>query len=169
LTAFDLVVILYTMSRRVDKIAKHNRPPRIRVPNQERAIFTVDSEKFLGTIQRLSLTGGSVLFAKGSLPEGTAGEMTLGTVFGRVNAHIEFLQTGADGVALAQAFRFLAMDDLSTRRFNAAAEKMQSAGFADAEKKATPSTIARGSWTKLRERVHKISGILTSATPKRNL
>ena len=32
----------------------------------------------------------------GPIPEGTLGEMALGTVCGKVNAHIEFLHTGAD-------------------------------------------------------------------------
>jgi hypothetical protein len=137
------------------------------VPNQERAIFTVDGEKFLGTIQRLSLTGGSVVLAKGSLPVGTSAEMTLGTVFGRVNAHIEFLRTGADGVPLAQAFHFLSMDDISTKRYTAAADKMQSAGFADAERAPTTGDLAFGSWTKLRESVQKLSGILTPSPRKR--
>lgn len=159
--------MLLAMPRKIDKLAKHSRPPRIRVPNQERAIFTVDDHKFLGIVQRLSATGGSVLLAKGPLPEGKPGEMTLGTVFGKVNASIEFLQTGADGVPLAQAFRFLAMDKVSTRRFNAAAEKMQSAGFADAEQKQTPVGMAFESWAKLRENVLKISGILTSTRRKR--
>ncbi len=35
--------------------------------------------------------------------------MVFGTAFGKVNAQIEFLYTGADGVALPQAFAFLAM------------------------------------------------------------
>jgi len=155
------------MPRKITKLAKHNRPPRIRVPNQERAIFTIDDQKLLGTIQRLSATGGSVLLARGPIAEGSAGEMRLGTVFGKVNAHIEFLQTGADGVPLAQAFRFLAMDAVSTRRFNAAAEKMQSAGFADAELKQTPVDMALESWTRLREGVQKMSGIFTPARTKK--
>src|ERR1700722_616035 len=119
------------MPRKITKLAKHNRPPRIPVPNQERTIFTIDDEKLLGTIQRLSATGGSVLLARGPIAEGSAGEMTLGTVFGKVNAHIEFLQTGADGVPLAQAFRFLAMDDSSSRRFAAAAKQMEKEGYSD--------------------------------------
>jgi hypothetical protein len=56
--------------------------------------------------------------------------MALGTVFGKVTARIEFLHTGADGVPLAQAFRFLAMDDVSSKRFKTAAKEMQS-GFSD--------------------------------------
>jgi hypothetical protein len=113
--------------------SRKQRPPRIRVPNQERAIFTVDSQKFIGIVHRLSLSGGSALLVKGALPSGTIGEMALSTVFGKVTAHVEFLHTGADGVALAQAFRFLGMDDVSSERFTAAAEQMQTAGFSDAE------------------------------------
>ncbi len=60
--------------------------------------------------------------------------MDLNSVFGKVTASIEFLQTGADGIPLAQAFRFLDMDSVSSRRFSAAIEQMQSAGFSDVEK-----------------------------------
>lgn len=63
------------------------------------------------------------------------GELVLNTVFGRVTAQIEFLQTGADGIPLAQAFRFLAMDDDSSRRFAAAARQMEEEGFSDAPEK----------------------------------
>jgi hypothetical protein len=93
--------------------------------------------------------------------------MALGTVFGKVSAHIEFLQTGADGVPQAQAFRFIAMDDVSTQRFTAAAEKMQSAGFADAEKEPTALNSAFPSWIKLREGVQKISERLSSPPRKK--
>ncbi len=48
--------------------------------------------------------------------------MDLNSVFGKVTAGIEFLQTGADGIPLAQAFRFLDMDGVSSRRFAAAIE-----------------------------------------------
>jgi hypothetical protein len=151
------------MPRKIDKPIKHSRPSRIRVPNQERAIFAVDDQKFVGIVQRLSLTGGSALLVKGPIPEGTLGKMALSTVFGKVNAHIEFLHTEADGVPLAQAFRFLAMDAVSTKRFNAAAEQMQSAGFADVEQKQTPMDAAFESWSKLRDSVRQLSGMLTSA------
>ena len=94
--------------------------------------------------------------------------MALSTVFGKVSAHIEFLHTGADGVPLAQAFRFLAMDAVSTQRFNAAAEQMQSAGFADVEQKQTPIDGAFESWSKLRESVRQLSGMLTSGRRMRS-
>ncbi len=108
------------------------RAPRIRVPNGERALFTVDSTHFVGVLQRLSLTGGSAVLSKGPIPHGTMGDIALGTVYGKVSAHIEFLQTGADGVPLAQAFRFLAMEDASAARLAAAAKQMEQEGFSDA-------------------------------------
>ena len=58
-------------------------------------------------LQRLSLTGGTTLLVKGTIPEGTLGEIVFGTAFGKVNAHIKFLYEGVDGVPLAQAFAFL--------------------------------------------------------------
>ena len=126
--------------------SKSPRAPRIRVPNSERAVFTVDSVRFIGVLQRLSLTGGSAVLSKGPISHGTMGEMALSTVFGKVSAHIEFLQTGADGVALAQAFRFLAMDDASSRRFAAAAKQMEEEGFSDAPPKplSTPASETLG-------------------------
>jgi hypothetical protein len=60
------------------------------------------------------------------------GDIALSTVYGKVSAHIEFLQTGADGVPLAQAFRFVAMEDRSSERFAAAAKQMEKEGFSDA-------------------------------------
>jgi hypothetical protein len=156
------------MPRKIDKLGKHDRPPRIRVPNQERALFTVDNQRFVGIVQRLSRTGGSALLVKGPIPEGTLGAMALSTVFGKVNAHIEFLHTGADGVPLAQAFRFLAMDAESSKRFNAAAEQMQGAGFADVEQKQIPLDGAFESWRKLRDSVRQLSGMLTSGRRMRS-
>ncbi len=108
------------------------RAPRIRVPNSERALFTVDGLHFVGVLQRLSLTGGSAFLSKGPIPHGPMGDIALSTVYGKVSAQIEFLQTGADGVPLAQAFRFLAMEDASVERLAAAAKQMEKEGFSDA-------------------------------------
>jgi hypothetical protein len=58
-----------------------------------------------------------------------------------------------------QAFRFLAMDDLSTKRFNAAVKQMQMAGFSDlVEPKPTLIDTALEGWNKLRDSVRQISG-----------
>ena len=99
--------MLVTMGGKRDKTRKVKRPPRIRVPNNERALFTMDTQKVVGVVQRLSLTGGSVILSKGTVPPGTLSEMALNTVFGKVTAQIQFLQTGAEGIPLAQAFCFL--------------------------------------------------------------
>jgi len=108
------------------------RAPRIRVPNSERALFTIDGARFVGVLQRLSLTGGSAVLSRGPIPRGTMGDIAMNTIHGKVSAHIEFLQTGADGIALAQAFQFLAMEDESAKRFAAAAKQMEQEGFSDA-------------------------------------
>ena len=136
LTVWFATAILLEVSSKSDKSrnSKKIRAPRIRVPNNERAIFSVDESKFLGVIQRLSLTGGSAVLAKGPIPRGAMGKLILNTVYGRVTAQVEFLQTGADGIPLAQAFRFIAMDDDSSRRFSAAASLMEKEGFSDAPK-----------------------------------
>jgi len=117
--------------RKAQKSRKIARAPRIRVPDNERAVFSIDGDRFVGVLQRLSLTGGSAVLAKGPIARGTTGDVAMKTVYGKVCAHIEFLQTGADGVALAQAFRFLAMDDSSAKRFAAAAKQMEEKGYSD--------------------------------------
>ena len=134
------------MAQKPKTSPKRNRAPRIRVPNNKRAIFVVKDSKFVGVIQRLSLTGGSAVLAKGPIPKEALGKLVLNTMFGKVTAQIEFLHTGADGIPLAQAFRFLAMDDDSSRRFTAAAEQMEKEGFSDAPAK-TSSLSGPGSQT----------------------
>jgi hypothetical protein len=142
--------------------SKSPRAPRIRVPNSERAVFTVDGVRFVGVLQRLSLTGGSAVLSKGPISRGTMGEMALGTVFGKVSAHIEFLQTGADGVPLAQAFRFLAMDDASSRRFAAAAKQMEEEGFSDAPPAKPLSAPASETLGQLLHSVRRIAATLVA-------
>jgi hypothetical protein len=91
------------------------------------------------------------------------GEMALGTVFGKVSVHIEFLQTGADGVALAQAFRFLAMDDASSRRFAAAAKQMEEEGFSDAPPPKPLSTPASETLGQLLHSVRRLAATLVAS------
>ena len=83
--------------------------------------------------------------------------MGLKTVFGTVKAQVQFLQAGAEGIPLAQAFRFLEMDSVSSRRFTAAIEQMQSAGFSDVEGR--PPQPLMGIASKLRATLHRLSGI----------
>jgi hypothetical protein len=154
--------MLVVMANRSKKAGKSNRPPRIRVPNNEKALFTVDAKKFVGVLRRLSLTGGSAVLSSGPIPEGTMAEMDLGTVFGKVTAQIEFMHSGADGMPTAQAFRFIDMDDVSSRRFNAAAKQMEKAGFSDAEEKGNPlGNLASQTFSKLRNSIGNLSGMIT--------
>ncbi len=128
--------------KKSQKSNKISRAPRIRVPNSERALFTVDDTRFVGVLQRLSLTGGSAVLSKGPIPQGTMGDIALSTVYGKVSAQIEFLQTGADGIPLAQAFRFLAMEDVSSKRFAAAAKQMEKEGYSDGPPAKTASSLS---------------------------
>lgn len=140
------------------KNGKHVRPPRIRVPNNERALFIVDARKLVGVIQRLSITGGSVVLSIGHIPPGTLAEMKLHTVFGIATARIEFLRTGADRIPTAQAFRILSMDKASSKRFDAAARKMESSGFGDVEGKGNAfGDLASKGLNKLRESIRHFS------------
>ena len=149
--------------RKPQKSSKRTRSPRIRVPNRERALFTVDATHFVGVIQRLSLTGGSAVLSKGPIPQGTMGDFALNTIFGNVKAKIEFLQTNADGVPLAQAFRFLTMDNASSDRFALAINHMEREGFSDAPR--TQPTGSGGTQTlnRLLDSVRRLAATLVSA------
>ena len=141
------------------------RPPRIRVPRQQKAIFTVDTEKRLGVLQRLSLTGGSALLTTGPIPEGTLGELQFATVFGSVKAHIEFLRSGVDGVPHAQAFAFVTMDGLSSQRLAKALHEMNTLEFSDDVQDL--SQIGQA-FEKVRQSVLQLSGVLNSARRTRS-
>jgi hypothetical protein len=164
LTMPRLLGMLPKVPQKSQQPRKQGRPPRIRVPNNERALFTVEECKFIGIIQRLSLTGGSALLAKGLIPQGTVAKMALKTVFGKVSAEIEFLHTGADGIPLAQAFRFLYMDDVSSERFSAAARQMESLGFADVETKEDPvGDLASRTLSNLGDSIRRLAVGIASA------
>ena len=156
--------MLLIMPKKLQTARKSTRPPRIRVPNNERALFTVNTQKYVGVIQRLSLTGGSAILSKGPILHGSLAEMGLNTVFGKVKAQIQFLHTGADGTPLAQAFRFIDMDDVSRKRFNAAAAQMQSAGFSDVQEKGNSlGDLTSQSLSKVRDSISRLSVLIKSA------
>ncbi len=163
LTAAASLAMLPRIVRKPQQPSQRARAPRIRVPNSERALFTVDTARFVGVIHRLSLTGGSAVLSKGPIPHGTMGDISLNTVFGRVDAKVEFLQTGADAVALAQAFRFIAMDDTSTDRFAAAARQMVQAGFGDAPEEEETASAATQSLNRLLDSVRRLAATLLAA------
>jgi len=148
--------------------SSRGRAPRIRVPNSERALFTINGAHFVGVLKRLSLSGGSAVLAKGPIAYGTMGDIALNTVYGKVTGHVEFLQTGADGVPLAQAFRFLAMEDESTRRFAKAAEEMVREGYSDApvEKQSALSAPASESLGRLLQSVRSLAATIVASREK---
>ncbi len=152
------------MLRKIEN-SRRARPPRIRVPNRQRAIFTVDNQKIVGVVQRLSLTGGSALLNKGPIPEGTLGEMLFATVFGKVSAHIEFLHRGADGVPLAQAFTFITMGGTSSQRLQKALEEMNTSDFSDATVR---ESSLNGGFERLRQSIRHLSGMLNSKRSTRS-
>jgi hypothetical protein len=154
--------MLAMVRQKSQKSSIRARAPRIRVPNSERAVFTVDTAHFVGVIQRLSLTGGSAVLSKGPIPRGTMGDIALSTVFGRVDAKIEFLQTGADGVPLAQAFRFITMDDSSTDRFAAAAKQMVEAGFSDVPQEKPAGLAGAQNLNRLLDSVRRLAATLVA-------
>jgi len=149
------------MPGKPQKAKKASRPPRICVPNSERALFVIESEKFVGVIQRLSITGGSAILSKGPIAHGTFGEMALKTVFGPMKAQIQFLGCGADGIPLAQAFRFIDMDETSRKRFDASIKKMQEAGFSDApEPENSLGERAAQGLSKLGDSIRRLSALV---------
>ena len=155
---FAMLVIV----KKSQKSGRVSRAPRIRVPNNERALFTVDGVHFVGVLQRLSLTGGSAVLSKGPISHGTLGEIALSTVYGKVSAHIEFLRIGADGVPLAQAFRFLAMEDASAKRLAAAAKQMEKEGFSDAAQSKPSSAPASETLGHLLQSVRRLAVTLVA-------
>jgi hypothetical protein len=90
--------------------------------------------------------------------------MGLNTVFGKVKAQIQFLHSGADGIQLAKAFRFIDMDDVSRERFSAAAAQMRSAGFSDVgEKGSAFGNLTFQSLSKVRDSVSRLSVLIKNA------
>jgi hypothetical protein len=85
-------------------------------------------------------------------------------VYGKVSAQIEFLQTGADGIPLTQAFRFLSMSETSAKRFAAAAEQMEKEGYSDAPspKPSTLSAPASEALGQLLQSVRRIAASLVA-------
>ena len=162
------------MAQKSQKPSKRIRAPRNRVPNNERALFTVDTKKFVGVLRRLSLTGGSAVLSKGLIPQGTLAQMDFRTVFGKVTAQIELMHSGADGMPLAQAFRFIGMDDVSSERFSAAVRQMEKAGLSDVQQKENPfGNLASQTLRKLRDSIHRLSLVIAHqggriSTPKLN-
>jgi hypothetical protein len=101
------------------------RSPRFRVPNNEQAVVTIGSEQVRGTLQLLSMTGGTIRLQK-RLPSGTFADIAVKTTSGTFRAAIEFLKMANPS---AQAFRFVAMEPVSRNRLNDGLNKMRAQGL----------------------------------------
>jgi hypothetical protein len=93
------------------------------------------------------------------MAERTLGEILFATAFGKVNAHIEFLHVGADGVPLSQAFAFLTMDAISNQRLKQALEEMNTSEFSDDVRERNQIDVA---FETLRQSVRQLSGMFSS-------
>jgi len=94
------------------------------------------------------------------------GDIAIRTDFGKVSAHIQFLQTGADGVPLAQAFCFLAMEDTSAKRLAAAARKMEKEGYSDAPR-IKPSPLSAPASQALGQLLHSVRRLAVTLVANR--
>lgn len=95
----------------------------------------------------------------GQIAEKTLGEILFATAFGRVNAHIEFLHVGADGVPLSQAFTFITMDAISSQRLTKALEEMNTSEFSDDVPKRNQLDVA---CEIIRQGARQLSGLFSS-------
>ena len=101
------------------------RSPRYVVPNNEQAVVSVGSEKLKGTLQMLSLTGGTVRLEK-RFASGTLAEIALQTASGTFSAAIELLPMARNNT---QAFRFIAMGPVAKGRLSDGLSKMRAQGL----------------------------------------
>ena len=108
------------------------RPARFRVPNNERVILSIGTERFPGTLNVLSMTGGALRIARRPNP-GTFAEIQMHTITGNIHAVIELLVMRGDS---NQAFRFVQIDNSNRKRLQDALEKLEAQGLGD--KKADP-------------------------------
>jgi len=102
---------------------------------------------------------GSALLMNGPIPKGTLGEMLLATVFGKVNAHIEFLHRGAKRCATSAGIHIHHDGCTSSQHLQKALEEMNTSDSSDA-------TITEGSlneaFDRLRQSIRQLSGMLNS-------
>jgi hypothetical protein len=88
------------------------------------------------------------------------GDIAIRTVFGKVSANVEFLQTCADGVPLSQAFRFLTMEQRSSERLLAATQLMEQEGLSDAPPVKAAANATSGVLSLLLNSIRRIAAAL---------
>ncbi len=108
------------------------RAPRVSVPNNEHAKIEVGPQQFVGTLGKLSSTGGTIRMPKRFDP-GTMADLTLKTSAGKVSAAIELL-AHLQGLPQLQAFRFVQMDVPDSRRLEKALWGLRKQGFGEGQR-----------------------------------
>lgn len=102
------------------------RSPRFNVPNNEQAVVLIGAQLLKGTLNLLSLTGGTVRLQR-RFGRGASAGIAICTASGTFSAAIEFLDR-ANGNA--QAFRFVAMGPAARGRLVDQLARMCAQGLA---------------------------------------
>ncbi len=105
------------------------RAPRVTVPNNEPAKVEIGPQQLVGTLGKLSSTGGTIRLPKRFDP-GTMADLTLKTNAGKVSAAIEFL-VPLDGFPQSQAFRFVQMEVADSNRLEKALSRLRNQGHGE--------------------------------------
>jgi hypothetical protein len=129
------------------------------VPYQQKALFTVDNQKLVGVVQRLSLTGGSALLMRGTIAEGTLGEILFATACEKVMHILNSCMWVRTAVPLPQAFALIRMDATSNPCLTKALEEMNTSEFSDDVRERTQTDVA---FEMLRQSMRQLSGMLSS-------
>ncbi len=125
------------------------RAPRVVIPNNEPALIEFSGNQIIGTLCKLSTTGGSIRLRQ-PIKRGTLADITLRTNRGRVHTAIEFLTP----MLGTQPFRFVALDPPTGRRLSEVLSQMRKQGHGE-EKGALQPLIGLGKramsavWSKL--------------------
>ena len=104
------------------------RAPRVRLAKAPKILFVVENTRVDGTLQKLSLTGGSARLSRGCTP-GVLAEVKINTATGHLEALVELLP--CDDIAGEQPFRFVAMGDSDQELLHTTITKLRQQGFAD--------------------------------------
>ncbi len=103
--------------------------PRVSVPNNEQAKVEIGPQQLVGTLGKLSSTGGTIRLSKRYDP-GIMADLTLKTNAGKVSAAIEFLSPLA-GASQFQAFRFVQMEVADSNRLEKALSALRNQGHGE--------------------------------------
>jgi len=106
------------------------RAPRVNVPNKERVLVALGAQHVTGVLCKLSTTGGTLRLSR-TVAKGTVADLALMTVSGRISSAVEFLGPADRGTPPAQAFRFIHMGPVESRRLGNALEEIRKQGFGE--------------------------------------